>query len=187
MSGVPVIADGSTSSPAPQGAKPQRVLACLSCQQRKVKCNRRFPCTNCVKNRTQCIQATLATRKRRRKYPENVLMERLRKYEDILRQNDIEFDALPKEPSEQTRPNDVRGDDESDDGSMKSSTMDWSSAATTSKSDRVFETKYVYHLLYKQELTNFILQKLLASLESWGMTAVSVLLSQLMFNVGARI
>jgi len=68
-------------------------------------------------------------------------MERLRKYEDLLRQNNIKFEALPKEPSEQTNPNSTRRDDNSEEESSRTSTMDWSSPAMIGKSDRVFETK----------------------------------------------
>lgn len=29
--------------------KPPRILACVLCQHRKIKCDRNFPCANCVK------------------------------------------------------------------------------------------------------------------------------------------
>lgn len=70
----------------------QRVLACTSCQQRKVKCDRNFPCSNCVKYRLQCVQATLAQRKRR--FSERALLERVRKYEGLLRRHKIAFEPL---------------------------------------------------------------------------------------------
>ena len=83
-------------SPPTKISRPQRVLACVLCQQRKVKCDRKFPCSNCKKSRTDCVQATLATRRRRRRFPERVLLERLRTYESLLRQNGIEFEPLHK-------------------------------------------------------------------------------------------
>ena len=75
-------------------AKPQRVLACLLCQQRKIKCDRKFPCGNCNKTSAQCVPATLAPRQRRRRFPERELLERLRRYEGLLRENNIDFEPL---------------------------------------------------------------------------------------------
>lgn len=80
------------ASPSSQLLKSQRVLACVRCQQRKVKCDRKFPCANCIKSREQCVPATQLRRKRR--FPERELLERLRKYEDLLRQNNIGFNPL---------------------------------------------------------------------------------------------
>ncbi|KUI60174.1 Arabinolytic transcriptional activator araR [Cytospora mali] len=75
--------------------KTKRVLACVLCQQRKVKCDRKFPCANCIRASVQCVQAhTLTPRQRRRRFPERELLERLRHYEDLLHQNDIEFEPL---------------------------------------------------------------------------------------------
>lgn len=86
------------SSPPPQESKPQRILACLLCQQRKVKCSRTFPCTNCIKQKAQCVPAT-QPRRRRRRFPEKELLDRLRKYEELLRQNGVNFEPLHPEMS----------------------------------------------------------------------------------------
>ncbi|ROV91862.1 hypothetical protein VMCG_09183 [Cytospora schulzeri] len=75
--------------------KPQRVLACVLCQQRKVKCDRKFPCANCLRAGVHCVPAnTLYPRQRRRRFPERELLERLRNYEDLLHQNEIDFEPL---------------------------------------------------------------------------------------------
>ncbi|KAI3123872.1 transcriptional regulator family: Fungal Specific TF [Penicillium roqueforti] len=71
--------------------KARRVLACVLCQQRKIKCDRTFPCANCVRASEQCEQST---RQRRRRFPERELLARLRRYESLLRQHNIEFDPL---------------------------------------------------------------------------------------------
>ncbi|KAK4862822.1 hypothetical protein LT330_002955 [Penicillium expansum] len=71
--------------------KSRRVLACVLCQQRKVKCDRTFPCANCIRAGEQCQQAT---RQRRRRFAERDLLARLRHYESLLRQNNISFDPL---------------------------------------------------------------------------------------------
>lgn len=81
-----------------QHAPKPRVLACILCQQRKVKCDRNFPCAHCTKAGVQCISAALAPRQRRRRFPERELLDRLRHYETLLRQNNIPFEPL--HPSE---------------------------------------------------------------------------------------
>jgi len=126
----------------PQTSRPQRVLACVLCQQRKVKCDRKFPCANCIKSRTQCVPATLATRRRRRKFPERELLERLRKYEDLLRQNNIKFEPLSKDPSGEKGALNAEGGYDSDDEQPEAAGADWPSLSTTIKSDRVYEAKY---------------------------------------------
>jgi len=69
-------------------------------------------------------------------------MDRLRKYEDLLRQNNIKFDALPKEPPQHASLDNVGGDVDSENELSKNSPMNWSSPATAAgKSDHVFETK----------------------------------------------
>ncbi|OQE14860.1 hypothetical protein PENFLA_c035G10435 [Penicillium flavigenum] len=72
-------------------AKARRVLACVLCQQRKIKCDRTFPCANCVRAGEQCKQAI---RQRRRRFPERELLVRLRHYESLLRKHNIKFDPL---------------------------------------------------------------------------------------------
>lgn len=84
-------------------AKPQRVLACVLCKQRKIKCDRKSPCANCVRAGAQCVAATLA-RQRRRRFPERELLERLRHYEGLLRQNNIKFEPLHTPAAEHASP-----------------------------------------------------------------------------------
>ncbi|KAJ5929645.1 hypothetical protein N7454_006595 [Penicillium verhagenii] len=81
----------------PPQTKSLRNLACVNCQQRKVKCDRGSPCANCLKHRTQCVPAT-QTRPRKRRFPERELLGRLRRYEELLRQNHVRFDPLHNYP-----------------------------------------------------------------------------------------
>jgi Fungal Zn(2)-Cys(6) binuclear cluster domain len=81
------------SSAEPEQTKPTaRVLACALCKQRRVKCSRSFPCTNCIRAGVQCVQPTV--HKRRRRFAERGLLDRLHYYEDLLRQNNIPFEPL---------------------------------------------------------------------------------------------
>ncbi|KAE8378485.1 hypothetical protein BDV26DRAFT_261519 [Aspergillus bertholletiae] len=90
-------------------ARPTRVLSCVLCQQRKVRCDREFPCANCIRAGMQCVPATGA-RQRRRRFPERDLLERLRHYEALLRQNNIKFDPLhPPTAEEPCRDEHVEG------------------------------------------------------------------------------
>ena len=138
----PSISPDPVSRP-PQPPKPQRVLACILCQQRKVKCDRKHPCADCVKARAQCIPATQVTRQRKRRFPERELLDRLRKYEDLLRQNNVRFEPLHKESNDKISPKieDGVGDDSDDEG-PRAAVVDRPSPATTASSDRLPETKY---------------------------------------------
>ncbi|AEO69707.1 uncharacterized protein THITE_2053454 [Thermothielavioides terrestris NRRL 8126] len=80
-------------------AKPQRVLACLLCQQRKIKCNRQFPCSNCTRTGAHCVPASLVPRQRRRRFPERELLDRIRHYEALLRQHGVSFEPLHPPPA----------------------------------------------------------------------------------------
>ncbi|KAF2646888.1 hypothetical protein P280DRAFT_545165 [Massarina eburnea CBS 473.64] len=85
--------------------KQQRVLACVLCQQRKVKCDRNFPCANCTKSQAKCVPATLLPRRRRRRFAERELLDQLRNYEHLLRQHNIDFEPLRKDsPSTKESP-----------------------------------------------------------------------------------
>ncbi|KAL3467005.1 hypothetical protein BJX64DRAFT_284153 [Aspergillus heterothallicus] len=75
-------------------AKSHRVLSCVLCQQRKIKCDRAFPCANCLRAKAQCVPANQVPRRRKRRFAERELLDRLRQYESLLQQNDIKFDSL---------------------------------------------------------------------------------------------
>ncbi|KAK5109036.1 hypothetical protein LTR62_007584 [Meristemomyces frigidus] len=86
----------TTSNPDQTSARPQqpRVLACVTCQQRKIKCDRRFPCAHCTKTGSQCIPAALIQKPRRKRFAERELLDKIRHYEDLLRENDIAFEPI---------------------------------------------------------------------------------------------
>ncbi len=68
----------------------------------------------------QCIPATQA-RRRRRRFPERELLERIRRYEDLLRQGNIKFEPMHKDASSeawaaQAKDSPEDGSYESDDG-----------------------------------------------------------------------
>ncbi|PLB50139.1 hypothetical protein P170DRAFT_463409 [Aspergillus steynii IBT 23096] len=132
----------STGLPTPEQSTPTtsrshhpRALACVLCQQRKVKCDRRSPCTNCTKYRTQCVPATQV--RRRRRFPERALLDRIRKYESLLRQNNVRFDPLHKDT--------VAGSNhDSDYEPQEASGADSLSSANPSESRRPHEVKNIW-------------------------------------------
>jgi hypothetical protein len=74
--------------------RPERVLSCVLCSRRKVRCDRTFPCSNCKKSGVQCLRATVAPRQRRRKFAERDLLQQLQRYENLLNENNIAFNPL---------------------------------------------------------------------------------------------
>lgn len=73
--------------------------SCLPCRQRKVKCDRQTPCTNCVKTERQCsfIAPTRGKRKRT-KPPREGLHAKLQRYEELLKSYGAKLE--PAEPPE---------------------------------------------------------------------------------------
>lgn len=119
------------------------MLACVLCQQRKVKCDRKFPCANCIKSRVQCVPATQVQRRRRRRFPEKDLLDRLRRYEDLLRQNDVAFDPLHGTSSVDKGDFNAERDDPLDEEQPEVTGRGSSTISTTNESDRGFEAKSV--------------------------------------------
>ena len=124
---------GSEQNPPGPAPSSRRVLACVLCQQRKVKCDRRFPCANCTRHGATCVPAT-QPRRRRRRFPERELLDRVRHYEDLLRRNNVRFEPLHK---------DVKSPVESDDEQQtEAGIADSSSASTPSQTKSACGAKY---------------------------------------------
>ncbi|KAI1415809.1 hypothetical protein F5Y13DRAFT_206739 [Hypoxylon sp. FL1857] len=86
---------GAPSNPDASMVKVTRGHSCVLCQQRKVRCDKSKPCSNCVKAGVECrVVPPQPPRRRKKRIPERDLVERLRKYEALLSQNGIEFDSL---------------------------------------------------------------------------------------------
>ncbi|EXJ53682.1 uncharacterized protein A1O5_13134 [Cladophialophora psammophila CBS 110553] len=154
MSSAPPTPNGCTPamSQAPtwtssQASQPQRVLACVLCQQRKVKCDRVFPCANCVRSRAQCVPGSLAKRQRRRRLPERELLERLRKYEDLLRQNNVAFEPLHGDSTRGKDPSIAHRGFGSDNERPETVGQDISTPATTVRPGRGYGAKNVWHAM----------------------------------------
>ncbi|KAF3063954.1 putative C6 transcription factor [Daldinia childiae] len=60
--------------------------SCMICRQRKVKCDRRNPCSNCVKAEKQCsFVAPVRGKRKRTKLPKESLHAKLKRFEELLK------------------------------------------------------------------------------------------------------
>ncbi|KAF2107041.1 hypothetical protein BDV96DRAFT_506910 [Lophiotrema nucula] len=106
--------DADTAQPVQTSTLPmrdKRVLACVLCQQRKIKCDRNFPCQHCIKARVQCVPAGQLPRRRKRRFAEKELLEQLRRYEDLLKKNGIQYEPLSKDGGTPAAGDDVGPED----------------------------------------------------------------------------
>ncbi|KAI1076324.1 fungal-specific transcription factor domain-containing protein [Whalleya microplaca] len=71
-----------SSNSGVSGKKP-RILACVLCQNRKIKCDRKTPCSNCTKANVTCTPSTPAPARKRRR-PNQDLQQRLARCEELL-------------------------------------------------------------------------------------------------------
>ncbi len=132
----PAISYPPVSFPPFQPLKQQRVLACILCHQRKVKCDRKFPCSNCIKSQTECVPATAVRRRPRRQFAEHDLLERIRKYEELLQRNNIRFEPLRKDlAAEKPSPNTDGGYGSEDDQQVESTRRESLSPSTNTRSE----------------------------------------------------
>lgn len=85
----------STASPASARGGATRAHACVLCQQRKVKCSRETPCSACIKSRVECVYRDPAPpRRRKRRTPEDILLAKLKRYEELLENAGIKVDPV---------------------------------------------------------------------------------------------
>lgn len=88
-------ASESASTPATPEILGLKAHACSLCQRRKVKCDRKEPCRNCVKARIECIfRAPVPQRRRHRKPAEATLLARLRRYEELLKGFGVKIETI---------------------------------------------------------------------------------------------
>ena len=67
--------------------------SCLICRQRKVKCDRNTPCSNCDKAGKQCSFVPPVRGKRKRtKSPKEGLHAKLKRYEELLKSCGVSFE-----------------------------------------------------------------------------------------------
>jgi Fungal Zn(2)-Cys(6) binuclear cluster domain len=92
-----VYGNRSPSKPSASTAnKITRGHSCLSCQQRKVKCDGQRPCSTCVKSRDECTPAKFSKAFRRRAVrsaaSSDLLLSRLKQCEELLQAHGINIE-----------------------------------------------------------------------------------------------
>ncbi|KAI1124500.1 fungal-specific transcription factor domain-containing protein [Nemania abortiva] len=83
--------------------KTPRILACVLCQNRKIKCDRHSPCSNCVKANVPCTPSTPAPPRKRRR-PNQDLQQRLARCEELLSEYTTNPRTPPKDPPDRDEP-----------------------------------------------------------------------------------
>lgn len=70
--------------------------SCTRCADRKVKCDRQRPCSNCSKRNLECIfNANPPVRKRQKRAKDQALTDRLKYYEELLHAQGVDPSQLP--------------------------------------------------------------------------------------------
>ena len=90
-------------------SRPRPTHACTRCADRKVKCDRQSPCSTCVKHHVECVFNTTHTlpRKRQQRVKDQILLDRLRYYEGLLKEQGIDPNKLPDSPESGSEPSDL--------------------------------------------------------------------------------
>ena len=95
------LMDTATNS-APS-SKPLTTHSCQRCAVRKIRCDKQKPCGACVKHNLECEYRMLPPPRRKKKRNRNeILVGRLKQYDRLLQQKDVDPGALPKAPSHHT-------------------------------------------------------------------------------------
>lgn len=81
-----------TAAPGTESIKP---YACVTCSRRKVRCDKSEPCSTCRKSGIECVfRAPAPPQPRKRRAPETILLERLRRAEDLLKGMGVKVDSV---------------------------------------------------------------------------------------------
>jgi hypothetical protein len=74
--------------------KVPKAYSCVHCFKRKVKCDKHYPCAACHRAKVECIfRIPAPPRRRHPRTTDEAVLARLKHYEDLLRENGIEFNS----------------------------------------------------------------------------------------------
>ena len=92
----------SVEGNAPVAAHSRVTYSCVRCSSRKVKCDRKKPCNQCLKRDEDCIFNTQPPQRKRKRVKVQNLTNRLKYYESLLQTQGFNLaklsDALEPEP-----------------------------------------------------------------------------------------
>ncbi|KAK1996963.1 hypothetical protein LX36DRAFT_579387 [Colletotrichum falcatum] len=137
-----------------------RGTSCVLCQQRKVRCDKNKPCANCVKARVECrVIPPQPPRRRKKRLQERDLVDRLKKYENLLAENGVKFEPIAADLKASSDRNSMHMDDDhqiDDDADLandfeglktspEGSTSPSVSGSRRSQSDKPFNKWFPFH------------------------------------------
>ncbi|USP76389.1 DNA binding protein [Curvularia clavata] len=96
---------GSASGPSPAAAAPTpNPRSCVTCRRRKVKCDKKNPCSNCVRAKIDCVFPGPGRAPRKsRKPPDAELLERLRRLEGVVTSLNAQVEGHEQEAAERQK------------------------------------------------------------------------------------
>ena len=99
------------------------------------------------------MPATLTRRRKRRRFPERELLDRLRNYEELLRQNNISFDPIHSDSITEKARADAESDHDLERQEPEPGRAD-SVPSTTLDSEKSYGAKYVLSSINRLGLTD---------------------------------
>lgn len=131
----------------------------MLCQQRKVRCDKNKPCANCVKAGVECrVVPPQPPRRRKKRLQERELVDRLKKYETLLAENGVKFDAIGHDLRADGPHNEDVDELENDFEGLKTTSETTTSPSATSHIDRyvlpLFCLKHRTQVLHSDCLRN---------------------------------
>jgi hypothetical protein len=99
--------NGSVSGPSPGrgGAGPTpNPRSCVTCRRRKVKCDKKNPCSNCLRAKIDCVFPGPGRAPRKsRKPPDAELLERLRRLEGVVTSLNAQVEGHEQEAADRDK------------------------------------------------------------------------------------
>src|ERR1700761_6096326 len=102
----------SSSSTSPATSSNPNPRSCVTCRRRKVKCDKKHPCFNCIRQNIECVFPApgRAPRKARKAPMDEELADRLRRLESLVQslgaqvQPEDESSPPPESPDKESSP-----------------------------------------------------------------------------------
>lgn len=91
------------------GSQAPNPRSCITCRRRKVKCDKKQPCSNCARAKIECVFPGPGRMPRKsRKLPDAELLERLRRLEGVVQSLNAQVEEHEQEAAERERDNNSR-------------------------------------------------------------------------------
>jgi hypothetical protein len=88
-----MASNATDQTPSSSSSRP--TYSCVRCSDRKVKCDRQYPCSACVRHNVQCIfRAPPSPRRKPKRAKDLNLKERLKRYEALLQNLGVDPNRL---------------------------------------------------------------------------------------------